>query len=145
LTEPSAFPCAIALEPEPEIPAHLPALVVEQVALPLQEEQLCDGRLPARSSDKPPAQLGELLARAYLERVRLLHQPHRPAPRRAIQLVQEMLLRGEVPVDGAFRDPGFLGDERRRRKVVARGGEQLQRGAHQPLVGEIGLGHRARI
>src|SRR5438034_3422731 len=100
---------------------------------------------PPRSTLFPYTTLFRSLARAYLERVRLLHQAHGPAPRRAIQLVQEVLLRGEVPVDGAFRDAGLLGDERRRREVVARGGEQFERGAHQPLVGEIGLGHRAPI
>src|SRR5438034_6259525 len=67
---------------------------------------------PPRSTLFPYTTLFRSLARAYLERVRLLHQAHGPAPRRAIQLVQEVLLRGEVPVDGAFRDAGLLGDRK---------------------------------
>src|SRR2546430_4989631 len=62
--------------------------------------------LPRRAGDQPPAQLRQLLARTHLEPVRFLHHPHGPASRRPVQLVQQVLFRVEVPIDGALGDPG---------------------------------------
>src|SRR5437773_2205698 len=134
-----------ALEAEAKVAGDFATLVVEQVRVVLHEEQLRDGWLPRRAGDQPPAQLRQLLARTHLEPVRFLHHARGPASRRPVQLVQQVLFRVEVPIDGAFGDPGLPGNQRRRGEMVARGGEQLERGADEALAGEIGLSHRARI
>src|SRR5437667_356757 len=120
-------------------------LIAGQPSLTRGEPRPRPGRLPRRSRDEAPTQFRQLLAWTYLEPVRFLYHPHGPASRRPIQLVQQVLFRVEVPVDSAFGDPGLLGDQRRRREMVARSGEQLERGADEALASEIGLRHRARI
>jgi len=134
-----------ALERQAEVARRLAALVVQQRAVALEKEHLCHRRLPRRRGDQGPPQRRELVARAARRRVRLLDQLRGPARAAAVQVVQELLLALEVPVDRALRHTRLLRDLGRRRHVIALGGEQLEGGAHQPLVREVGLRHRARI
>src|SRR5439155_9302926 len=129
------------LEVEAEVPRQLPALVVQQVAVTLNEEQPGHRRLAARPGDEAAAQLRQLLPRPHVQGVSLLHEPPPPAGRRPIQLVEQLLLRGEVPVDGPFRDACLFRYEWRRGYVVALRGEQLECGADQSLAGQLDLAH----
>ena len=111
----------------------------------LQQEEPRHRGLARRSLDERAGELGELFPRSHPQRVRFLHELPRPAGRPAVQLVEEVLLAVEVTVDAPFRHARFLRDERRRGPVVSLRGEELQRGAHEALVREVGLTHRPRI
>src|SRR5438552_3025588 len=88
---------------------------------------------------------GAPAARAGSRRLRLLEHLGRPPRRGAVQVVQELLLAGEVTVNRPFGDAGLLGDFGRRRGLIPAGREVLEGGAREALAGQIGDRHRPRI
>src|SRR5207247_6240759 len=132
-------------EAEPEVARGLTALLVQQLAVALEQEQPGHRGLARRTRDESAPELGELLARPHLERVGVPHELTRPARRAAVQLVQQVLLAVEVTIDRSLGHAGFLGDLPRGRMLLALRGGQLPRGAHEALPSEIGLGPRSRI
>src|SRR5439155_11101445 len=134
-----------ALEAEAEVTRGFAAFLVQQVLVAQDEEQPGDGRLLCRARHQPAGELGELLTRSDLERVGVLDELPRPACRRAVQLVEAVLLAREMTVDGALRHAGLLRDLWRGGLVIALRGEQLECRAHEPLAGEVRWGHRRRI
>jgi len=119
------------------------AFVVQYPIEPLQQAKLHDRGLVRGALDQSVRDRRELRAsRAGVAIVRsVLNQLGRPSLRCPIQLIDELLLAREVPVDRAFGDPGLPRDERRRRVVIAQRGEQLQSGPHQTLPRQFGCGH----
>ena len=111
----------------------------------LEEEQLRHRGLARGRGEEAQPQRRELLARTSRRRLRFLHQLRGPAGTAAVQVVQELLLAREVPVDRALRHARLLRDLGRRGHMVALRGEQLEGGAHEALVRQVGLLHRARI
>ena len=120
-------------------------LLVEQVAVALQKEEPHHRRFPSRAGDEGLGQTRQPLARGPARRLRLLEHLGRPARRGAVQVVQELLLAGEVTVNRPFRDAGLLGDFGRRRGLIPTGREVLEGGAREALAGQIGDRHRPRI
>src|SRR2546425_2932744 len=104
-----------------------------------------DGALVRRPRHEPAGELGELLTRSHLEGVGVLQELSRPASRRAVQLVEAVLLAREMAVDRPLRHARLLRDLWRSGLVIAVRGEELERRSHEPLAGEVGLGHRWRI
>src|SRR5437879_9458433 len=123
----------------------LATLVVQQILVALDEEQPRDGALVRRPRHEPAGELGELLTRSHLEGVGVLHELSRPASRRAVQLVEAVLLAREMAVDRPLRHARLLRDLWRSGLVIAVRGEELERRSLEPLAGEVGLGHRWRI
>src|SRR2546430_6855631 len=85
-----------AFEAEPEVTRGLTALLVQQLAVALEQEQPGHRGLARRARDESAPELGELLARPHLERVGVPHELTRPARRASVQLVQQVLLAVEV-------------------------------------------------
>src|SRR5205814_6914710 len=117
-------------------------LLVDQVAVALQEEQPHHRRFAARPFGERLRHARQPVARGATRRFGLLQHLRGPARRRPIQLVEQLLLAGKVPVNGPFRDPGFLRDLGGGRGLVAAGGEVFESGAGEALASQVGDRHR---
>jgi len=129
-----------ALDHQAKLALGLAALVIEHRPERLEQSELHDRRIPRRALDetmRDSRQLGARIRR-FEAPARFLCDFRRPALRRSIELVDELLLAGEVPVNRSLRGARFLRDLRGGRDVITARREQLERGPDQALACEIG-------
>ncbi len=144
--EPSAFPLATSVSNAMRNSAAGHAtLLVHDPAVRLQEKQLDDRRFAVGPGNESASEVGEPRAGGHRRSFGVLGELCRPTRGAAVEIVQERLLAREVAVNRPFSDPGAFGDLGRGGEMVALRGEQLERGARQPLVRVGTRRHRSRI